>query len=132
MIYILNIGYRSYAFKSMRGLQSVMDALGKALPLKQCYWPGCERDNFARLEVDDRPLEVGLHCVPGISFRAGKPGAGPREVIEPEVMPRERPARTGRTPAAMQLKAAQYDLPQPAEWGRVTSGRPRLEIGEGT
>jgi hypothetical protein len=123
MIYVLNIGYESYVFANSRGLQTVMDAMAKARRLKHHYYQGCEKEHPERLELSDDNVEVSMNVVNGVSFVSGKTK---REVIEPEVMPRERP---GRTPAALALKAA-YDLPIPKEWGRVTSGR-RAMLGEG-
>ena len=71
MIYILNIGYTSYAFPSSRGLQTVMDALAKARTLKRHYYQGCET-NPERMELDDDPVEVSMHVVNGVSFVSGK------------------------------------------------------------
>lgn len=87
MIYILNIGYTSYAFSSSRGLQTVMDALAKASPLKHHYYQGCEKEDPDRLDLDDGPVEVSMHVVNGVSFVSGKTK---RNVIEPEVLPRQR------------------------------------------
>lgn len=87
MIYILNIGYHSYAFPSSRGLQTVMDALAKARPLKRHYYQGCEKEDPDRLDLDDGPVEVSMHVVNGVSFVSGKTR---RNVIEPEVLPRQR------------------------------------------
>lgn len=87
MIYVLNIGYESYAFATSRGLQTVMDAMAKARPLKNHYWPGCERDHEERMELSERTVEVSMHCVQGVSLVSGK--GSRREGIEPEVMPRE-------------------------------------------
>jgi len=41
MIYVLNIGYDSYAFANSRGLQTVMDALAEARRLKHHYYSSC-------------------------------------------------------------------------------------------
>ena len=89
MIYVLKIGYLSFAFPTSRGLQTVMDTLGKARELKRGFQPGYDKPE--QMELEDEPVAVSMHCVNGVSFVSGS-GAkkGRREVIEPEVMPRER------------------------------------------
>ena len=86
MVYVLKIGYLSFAFPTSRGLQTVMDTLGKARELKRGYMPGLNKPE--EMELEDEPVAVSMHCVNGVSFVSGKRTR--REVIEPEVMPRER------------------------------------------
>jgi len=87
MIYVLKIGYLSFAFPTSRGLQTVMDTLGKARELKRGYMPGLDKPE--EMELEDEPVAVSMHCVNGVSFVSGAKKSR-REVIEPEVMPRER------------------------------------------
>jgi hypothetical protein len=133
MIYILNIGYNSYAFSSSRGLQTVMDAMSKARLLKRHYCQGCEREDPERLELSDGPVEIGMHCVQGVSFVSGKRAR--REVIEPEVMPRQRGGEGDAVFAARLLKGRLSDREQaPALTAKARErlgNELRLALGEG-
>ena len=117
MIYVLNIGYESYAFANARGLQTVMDAMSKAQRLKEHYWPGFEREHPEKLELSERPVEVSMHCVQGVSFASGKRTR--REVIEPEVMPRER----GVSDAVFAMKATRPKAKRPSVFSGDGGGR---------
>lgn len=97
MIYILNIGYQSFAFASSRGLQTVLEALSKARQLESHYHPrlDCAED----LKLKDENPEVSLHVVNGVSFVKGRTK---RDVIEPEVMPRQ---QRGESDAMFAMRA---------------------------
>ena len=112
MIYVLKIGYLSFAFPTSRGLQTVMDTLGKARELKRGYMPGLDKPE--EMEVEEEPVAVSMHCVQGVSFVSGKRAR--REVIEPEVMPRER----GESDAAFAMRVT-----------RPRAGRPSVFSGDG-
>ena len=118
MIYVLNIGYESFAFSSPRGLQTVMDTLSKARRLKNHYWTGCEREHPERLDLSDVPVEVSMHCVNGVSFVSGAKKSR-REVIEPEVMPRER----GESDAVFAMRATRPKAKRPSVFSGDGSGR---------
>lgn len=128
MIYVLNIGYESYAFANSRGLQTVMEAMSKARRLKEHYWPGCEREHPEKLELSERPVEVSMHCVQGVSFVNGAK-KGRREVIEPEVMPRER----GESDAVFAMRISGKKAARATGDGsrRAVAGQLRLMLGEG-
>lgn len=125
MIYVLKIGYMSFAFPTSRGLQTVMDTLGKARALKRSYYPG--HNTPEELELEDEPAEVSMYCVQGVSFVSGKRSR--REVIEPEVMPRER----GESDAVFAMRLSGGRSPRGIEAGsrRAVAGQLRLMIGEG-
>lgn len=122
MIYILNIGYTSYAFQSSRGLQTVMDVLAKARTLKRHYYQGCET-NPERMELDDDPVDISMHVVNGVSFVSGKRDR--REVIEPEVMPRQ---RGGESDAAFALRAIKGH-PSDREQALALTAKARERLG---
>ncbi len=79
MIYILTIGHMRFAFPSNRGFQTVLETMAKARRISSDT-----RYGGGGIELDDEPVTVSMECVHGISFIKGK-----REVIEPEVMPRQ-------------------------------------------
>ena len=84
MIYLLKIGYQTYAFPSNRGFQTVLETLSKARRVTEDtrgIGPG------GGIELDDEPVRVSMECVHGISFVKGE---RKRDVIEPEVLPRQR------------------------------------------
>lgn len=132
MIYILNIGYESFAFANSRGLQTVMDTLSKARKLKRHYYQGCEKEDLERLDLADGAVEIGMHVVNGVSFVSGK---SKREVIEPEVLPRQRDGEgdamfamraTKRLPSATATAAALSVIRR-----EKLAGELRRMIGEG-
>ena len=119
MIYILNIGYESYAFKNSRGLQTVMDAMSKAVRLKHHYYPGCEKESPERLDLADGNVEVSMSVVNGVSFVSGKTK---RTVIEPEVMPRQRGCEPDATETALALNMIRREKLS-GEFRRLIGGR---------
>jgi len=139
MVYVLKIGYLSFAFPTSRGLQTVMDTLGKARELKRGFMPGLDKPE--EMELEDEPVAVSMHCVQGVSFASGKKAR--REVIEPEVMPRkceytderdftaEQARRLGESDAVVAMRLAGRT---PARIGagssRAVAGQLRLMLEE--
>jgi hypothetical protein len=116
MVYVLKIGYLSFAFPTSRGLQTVMDTLGKARELKRGYQPGYDQPE--EMELEDKPVAVSMHCVPGVSFVSGAKKSR-REVIEPEVMPRER----GESDAVFAMRATRPRAKRPSVFSGDGGGR---------
>ena len=117
MIYVLKIGYMSFALPTSRGLQTVMETLAKASVMKNSYHPGLGCD-AERMELEDDPAEVSMHCVPGVSFVSGKRTR--REVIEPEVMPRQ---QRGESDALFAMRATRTGAKRPSVFSGDGSGR---------
>lgn len=113
MIYILNIGLSSYVFKSSRGLQTVIDTLSKARELKHPFYGNTSGDH---LDLSDETIQINMHCVPGVSF------VDRRDVIEPEVMPREDRRETKMLRGPRALKDGSR---------RAVATELRLMLGEG-
>lgn len=113
MIYILKIGYQAYVLPNNRGLSTVMETLSRARTVeKDDRWDG------GGITTKEKGVECVVECVPDYSFTARKRG----EVIEPEVMPRDRTGGVGVEVRRLALAAG---------GSKAIAGAARRMIGDG-
>jgi hypothetical protein len=86
MIYILNIGYYSFAFENARGLDTVLRTLEKGMRITRDYKEDSPKVTWKRSEEN---VEVKIETDSTVSITKGKGRASwqpERVVVTPEVM----------------------------------------------
>jgi hypothetical protein len=103
MIYLLTIGYRTYALPSNRGLQTVIDTMSRAQMVEED-----NRYEKRGFKLADEPVKCRIETLPGYAF--SKRGDNRSDVLVPEVLPPERSmaARVG-VARGLALMAPQID-----------------------
>lgn len=81
MIYILKIGHTSYALPNNKGLSTVIETMARARMIETD-----DRYRNGGLTLADKHVSCSVECEHGFSFGSRRDA---REVIEPEVMPRQ-------------------------------------------
>jgi len=94
MIYMLKIGYWSFVLPSNRGLQTVIDTLSRAQKVDDD-----RRFEGRGIKLSTEPVTCSIEALPGYSF------CKRREVLEPEILPPERPS-PGSSVSALALRAS--------------------------
>jgi hypothetical protein len=81
MIYILKIGYMTFALPNNKGLSTVIETMARARMIRT-------DDRYCKggLELEDGFVKCSVECEHAFSFGSKR---ADREVIEPEVMPRQ-------------------------------------------
>jgi hypothetical protein len=83
MIYLLKVGYQTFAFPDAKGLQTVIDKLSRAVVVEQDL-----RYKDDGISLSTEPPKVSMEAVPGLSFAKGSRRPESRRVLDPdEVIP---------------------------------------------
>ena len=119
MIYILRIGYTDFVLPTEKGIATVIKTMSAARMVES-------DDRYAGngIKLCDGNVTCRMECEPNLSFASGK---SRREVIEPEVLPREPylPSTPRKRPNPFSVIA----LPDGSR--RAVAGEMRRMLGEG-
>jgi len=83
MIYLLKIGYQTFALKDDKGFSTIMRVMAQASLVKSDT--RYRRDENGTIELDDKPVDVQMEVVQNFHFTKRHPIKS--TFVEPEIIP---------------------------------------------